>query len=310
MYLDVIDRIEIHLKTKPEILLQALERSIHTLKIRRAYMLPIGSDAETCYQQQEVWTYALFTASLLIDYFSEEKNILEVTEKLLSPIGFGWLKENALVFTEWFSFLKNESSENNMIKNIIFHKNKDLRKTETKERIKNKNEISEENLPLELKKNETLSNESPETIKTIDEITDKLFEEKNTALPPQTLGDTFIQWLKEAISYERLSINQNDSLIHCLSDGVLLVIPNVYKEFLKSQGQTYSLAFKKKMLDEVANDDRFIKKNNHHPVHFYFNGDWNARDQIEGLLIAPLFLFKPEEIPEVNAQWQVDNCLA
>ena len=45
----------------------ALERSIAALKIRRGYMLPIGSETETCYSEQEFWTYAIFSAALLKD---------------------------------------------------------------------------------------------------------------------------------------------------------------------------------------------------------------------------------------------------
>jgi hypothetical protein len=302
LYLDFIDMIETYLKNKPEIFLQALDRSIHTLKIRRAYMLPIGSDAETCYQQQDIWTYALYTAALLIDFISEEKNILEVSEKLLPLIGFAWLKENALVFTKWSYFLKNECAENNMLRNIIFYENNDLKKINT--------EISQENIISEIKKNEMLSNESPDTTKEGNEITDKSCEETNADPHPQTLSDTFVQWLKNEISHKRLSINQNDSLIHSVREGILLEIPQIYKEFLKSQGQTYSSTMKKKISDEISKDERFVRKENQHPVHIYFKGDWGARDQIEGLLIAPALLFKPEEFPEVNTQWLVDNCLA
>lgn len=306
LYLDFIEKIEAHLKNKPEIFLQALDRSIRTLKVRRAYMLPIGSDAETCYQQQEIWTYALFTAAVFVSV-SEEKSILKVPEELLPPIGCSWLKENAFIFTEWASFLKNECDENNMLRNIIFHGKKDLKKIKTKVG----NEVFEGNMTFELKKNDMFSNESSDsdTTKEKNEITDKACEEKNTAPPPQTLADTFIQWLKDKISHQELSINQNDSLIHSVAEGILLAIPQIYKEFLKSQGQAYSSILKKKMFDEIANDERFIRKENNHPVHIYFKGDWHARDQIEGLLIAPIRLFNPEEIPEVNNVWKVDSCL-
>lgn len=44
---------------------QSLQRAILALKIRRAYMLPVGANAETCYQEQEVWTYAVFVSGLM-----------------------------------------------------------------------------------------------------------------------------------------------------------------------------------------------------------------------------------------------------
>ena len=50
-----------------DLLKLTLERVVTALKLRRAYMLPAGADTETCYKEQDVWTYAIFTASLLKD---------------------------------------------------------------------------------------------------------------------------------------------------------------------------------------------------------------------------------------------------
>lgn len=44
---------------------QKYARCLYALKKRRSKMLPIGSDAETCYQQQDVWTYAVFVVASL-----------------------------------------------------------------------------------------------------------------------------------------------------------------------------------------------------------------------------------------------------
>ena len=53
-------------ENKERSLLQwSLKHAIAVLKFRRAYMLPMGADTETCYAEQDVWTYALFTATLL-----------------------------------------------------------------------------------------------------------------------------------------------------------------------------------------------------------------------------------------------------
>ena len=45
----------------------ALERTITALKFRRGYMLPLGADTETCYREQDAWTYAIFTVALFQD---------------------------------------------------------------------------------------------------------------------------------------------------------------------------------------------------------------------------------------------------
>jgi hypothetical protein len=78
----------------------SIERALIALMLRRGYMLPVGADAETCYQEQEVWTYAIFTAALLKDVWKifiemkinfvllkkGVKEILEQWNPLVEPI--------------------------------------------------------------------------------------------------------------------------------------------------------------------------------------------------------------------------------
>jgi hypothetical protein len=51
-------------EAKKTLLEKSWQRAIDALKIRRGYLLPFGSDAETCYREQDHWTYAVFTAML------------------------------------------------------------------------------------------------------------------------------------------------------------------------------------------------------------------------------------------------------
>ncbi len=54
-----------HYEIKNGFLLAALDCALAALKFRRGYMLPLGADTETCYREQDAWTYAIFTAALL-----------------------------------------------------------------------------------------------------------------------------------------------------------------------------------------------------------------------------------------------------
>ncbi len=66
----------------------AFLRSIASLQIRRGMMLPPHSDAETCYAQQEAWSYALFIAALWKDYLPDDKLI----KKIIPKMGLSWLQ--------------------------------------------------------------------------------------------------------------------------------------------------------------------------------------------------------------------------
>ena len=72
----------------------------HCLKYRRAYLLPIGADSETIYRQQEIWTYATFTAALWL-YCPHNLDIKTIMPKK----GLNWLKRYPEIFNTWLEYL-------------------------------------------------------------------------------------------------------------------------------------------------------------------------------------------------------------
>ncbi len=80
---------------------------IDALKIRRGYMLPLGSDAETCYQAQEIWTYAVFTVVLIHRVIKQENSpVMNLIESLLPDAGPKWLEAYPSVFSAWNNSVK------------------------------------------------------------------------------------------------------------------------------------------------------------------------------------------------------------
>lgn len=116
---NILEKNESH--NKNEKIFFVLDNIISTLKIRRAFMLPIGSDTETCYQQHDVWSYALFTA-VLIKTVSAEVNhqkLIELAEQLIPQTGLNWLKKYDQVFTSWCDYLNGNADANNSIVIVI-----------------------------------------------------------------------------------------------------------------------------------------------------------------------------------------------
>ncbi len=70
---------------------KALQRAINTLKWRQGYLLPRFTTAETCYREQDAWTYGLCIAALCHDLRSSVSR--ENLQKILIPdIAQRWLE--------------------------------------------------------------------------------------------------------------------------------------------------------------------------------------------------------------------------
>ncbi len=84
---------------------------VDALKIRRGYLLPFGSDAETCYREQEVWSYAVFTAALLDSMMKHfNPNAADLIEAMLPAPGLAWLKAYSTVFEAWNQYIKRQDN--------------------------------------------------------------------------------------------------------------------------------------------------------------------------------------------------------
>lgn len=81
--------------------------STDALKLRRGYLLPFDSDAETCYREQDVWSYAVFTAALLDSLMKHfHPSVPHLIDAILPASGLAWLKAYASVFKAWNSYLQ------------------------------------------------------------------------------------------------------------------------------------------------------------------------------------------------------------
>lgn len=198
-----------------------LRRAIRALKIRRAYLLPIGSDAETCYAQQEAWSFAVFLQSLTWETPIQWR-------ELISKQTEDWLGG----FDEVVQVL--DESKTGIIVQII------------------------------------------EQALTGFVVSNNLFEQLSN-------------WLDQLIENKRIPINEANSLIHILGDGVLLKMPEGFEFFIQENA-----AFIQSNFGDGVSESGFIQeltKGNHlirakdSFLHQYFWGDWSERIHVTGIVI-------------------------
>lgn len=253
-------------------ILHALDRAIVALKLRQGCMLPLNSDAETCYREQDAWTLAVFLVALLNNLRSEFLE-MNLGMKLISQDCMDFLYEfKHSVFGEFAKcFRNNENHENNPIDRIISR--------------------AENIVNIQLNKKRKQTNIQ---LKTGDIKSDNIYGE-------------FIAWIKLGISQQKFSINKKNSIVHRVTDGLFLVTPEIVQIFFKTNnfGEfLINVGYQdrvKDFLDQIPKKGLFIRHQNGSFIHEYYNGNWDATNYIAGLLIKYSQLNLEKKLPVNNA---------
>lgn len=127
LYLPVLINVANTQTFKTNICELVFARIITALKLRRAYMLPIGADTETCYQQQDVWTYALFTVVIIKNYLQTDSgskqepqnNYAPLRQQIIPAAGLNWLQQYPELFHQWLDYLSSSCNSDNIFAHII-----------------------------------------------------------------------------------------------------------------------------------------------------------------------------------------------
>jgi hypothetical protein len=159
-----------------------LDDVILALQKRQGYLLPLGADSEQVFREQEVWTFAIFTAALFVDM--SQKARLEVAKSLIPLHPYHWLKRHAHVFESWNRYLSSDLST------TLFH-----------EIIQNKITIGSTISPLSVK-NDNLSHSSNiEPVTNIDQLSTEhqltTLELKSEKVPLSTANYPITSEIKE-----------------------------------------------------------------------------------------------------------------
>lgn len=307
------------------LLKHAFVRALTALKYRRGYMLPVGADTETCYKQQEIWTYAIFTAALLKDiwqiaafykimifdpignrqyiwqplsgislpkeryYRFEYQGMSELSrgglntlliKKIISDVGFHWLYQDESLFRHWFNYLNGILTPQNTIAEIIQKAEDSLSLTPEHD----KNSALESNA-----EKENIVESTPKTKSYNIEISDKINEIKTSEEEPDIV-EAFIDWVKQGIKNNSLTINQNESWMHRVEEG-FLIMPMALEKFLAENSRYLSLFKDSKkdhlliFIQKIQSANGFVPNNTGSYLHQFYVGEWKDRNVLQGVLL-------------------------
>jgi hypothetical protein len=292
-YIELLQRAaELMQQKSKEIFTLGLARAITVLKHRRAYMLPPGTNAETCYQQQDAWAYALFTAALLKDY-EHNPDLLTLAKQLIPDAGIQRLSHYKNIYQEWCDFFDNQADINNIIVAIIQKAEVALSIKSASAEITTCGAIASMLYPT-TRLSEPIIEQATTPISASDDT-----EEKE--LP---LTDHFINWLRQAIAKEKLPINTVKSLVHRVADGMLLVMPELLENFIaenpKAVTEEVANDFENNWQQLTNNNDYFVAAEKSGFQHRYCFGNWQSRRVFIGLVLKPQHLFSSDKIPNIN----------
>lgn len=318
------------------LLSHALDRAVAALKLRRGYMLPFGGDTETCYREQDIWTLAIFIASLFIGVWqvparSEvtiyDKNSMEdskwnallglsmsnesgayykavvlnnsneclsklnhILVRALLPLQvLSLLSAHQNLFYQWLEYLFSKSNDKNALFVII---------NKADELLTGASNVLDEDVKSE--QDMQLDDEDNDVQETVEHV---------------NLADEFIRWIKQGVASNDIVVNAESSILHCVSDGTLIIFPDSFDRFKND-----ATAVVKKLLNDHVDDEQgcFIKEvikaskdncftenknsggDEDNYVHEYYVGDWEDLNCISGLLVNTDKLFSEEELPEIN----------
>ncbi|HEX4045881.1 MAG TPA: TraI domain-containing protein, partial [Gammaproteobacteria bacterium] len=222
-----------HPTNKGSILEVALDRVIDALKIRRGYMLPVGADTETCYREQDTWTYAVFLAALfqecwlvlgafnidIKDIKAKDMSLLQRLGNCLSLVHHYYHYHSTALMEDWkainpilVKLLLPTRSLNLLANNPeLFSVWKESISTTQQEKNPITEILNRAHAPIHAEQNCTPSSEKTE------EVT--MQKDKNQ------ISDCLIGAIKNAIEKQELLINQPDGFIYRVSEGILLKYP-------------------------------------------------------------------------------------
>jgi hypothetical protein len=288
---------------------EKLALAIAVLKHRRAYMLPLGSNAETCYQQQDVWTYALFTAVLFKDYGQVTERFNSASQ-LLPKKGMQWINRYPDLLKSWRDYLEDAPPTTNIIAAVVQKTEDDLL---NKPQIPVQDGIAALLYPTTHTEEILTQPTSPSNVVEADKTTcqteigvaknneDSPIKEESDIDQPeeQLLAYEFINWIKQAVTQKQLVLNFIEELeygpLHHVTEGILLVMPDLWDEFIIHHPEIIE-----EWPELTESGQIFINNQKGNFIHAYCIGDWHLRHVIKGLLVKPTQLFAPDKLPPIN----------
>lgn len=265
------------IESKDTLFANAWQYGINALKIRRGYMLPLDADAETCYREQDIWTYAIFTALVCKQLKLDLGLPSEATMETLLPLAsLQWLKMYPIVFKTWQDYLLEKSA----LKSIFIRIEKEITAAVLMSPISEKSIVQKTELTVsEIKKPD------------------------------------FLTWLKEQATSNEPLFSQGQVLLFHMTEGAFVVMPALLNYFHAHDSLT-SVSMKqkdfKKALNTITQQVPWIKTADQKVWHTVVRGEWENRELLKGFLLPTFMVWGENEAqwPPISSEWRLERRLA
>ena len=320
-----------------ELLVNKLNPVVLALKRRRGYLLPLGADSEVIFREREEWTFSVFSAALLNQCSSTVRQSL--AKALLPKQGYDWLQRNERLFALWSAYLDSNSA-NNIFSEIVEEDPAVVpeislpqeQKTQVSAELAiQKATITEPAVSTqeEGKEEKIKSSEKyalPNDIKAIKEInlstlntpsakaneTPQVSSEAQQDVPKFEAA-TFWNWLKKSLLEEQIDINQPESIVQSIKEGLLICIPEAVDAFIQEKAKQrgfsadHAIWLKRPGLTKkIKKHEKLIKNEQGSRIHTYYWGRWEDRNTLSGIVISASDLLGNNKTIPINENLSID----
>ncbi len=289
--------------------------AVRALALRQGKLLP--TDADGRIGNQDVWTYAIFSAALLhpvatsacgraivlIDPCqpatdSDQASAPLLAKQIVPQAGFAWLSQDRDVLRKWSSAIAGRLKEAGDIGALIAEANHHGYPQHT-HRVKTPafSSLAEgctETIQSGFSFAARFARDMPETTKNTRMMREPLPEQAGHHRAKASVADiqrnpglAFLGWLRNGLLSRSIGINEASSHLHVAREGLLLVSPAIFRDFDPKNWKQVQRRFTRLRLHQ-----KNIDGNN---IHSYVSAHGRKMSTVRGYLLAAL----PEALSDV-----------
>lgn len=308
-----------------------LQRTIIALKYRRSLMLPVGAAPEEQYREHDLWTYAIYTASLFRDCWllytafdvnmSTTHNQAESWCPLAGPMPMSSSYQfkmaafiddrlcpglNALIVMQllnpkamaWLYKVPHIFSDW-----LIYISHSPHSSTVGKV-VEQAHTLVSPNEPAQSNNQQTNLQVNDTAVANIIEADPVAKLNNSLQAKSETLSEIFICWLKQSLNNSQYPFNQNESFVFRTEEGLLVRMPNAAEAFYKENNNLSSFSESvtvEQVITELSRAEYVIQhSDSNQKFHRYYLGEWKNRHVLEGILIQPEALSLGTGVPPIH----------
>jgi hypothetical protein len=271
---------------------RALVTALRALEHRRGQILPRNAPPETLGALAHRWTYAVFVAALLRDLGSDQSIAsMRMFERWTPPLIRTWLSDDPALVAELRGVLTGTADPSSAIAELV----------ERAVSGASRAIVAPMHAVAQTGAIACAVESSVETSQIVPESEEPGFLDSVIAVSAER-PRRFMAWVRQGITDGSLPVNARGALVHGVEDGLLLVSPRIFREFIRhdgsGQGEPKDAA--KRLQREVLRAGWHLKAEGGVNLHGYaWKQDGRPAERFHGIVIlAPQRFVDP--VPALN----------